>query len=45
VFLLTAHWTTGRDDEVMAPSYGLLDRTAYGRSGTITRFLKPGTLS
>ena len=31
VFLLIAHWTTGRGDEVMAPSYGLLDRTVYGR--------------
>jgi predicted dithiol-disulfide oxidoreductase (DUF899 family) len=25
------YWTTGRGDEVMAPSYGLLDRTVYGR--------------
>ncbi|GII77907.1 hypothetical protein Sru01_28890 [Sphaerisporangium rufum] len=25
------YWTTGRGNEVMAPSYGLLDRTAYGR--------------
>jgi predicted dithiol-disulfide oxidoreductase (DUF899 family) len=25
------YWTSGRGDEVMAPSYGLLDRTAYGR--------------
>jgi predicted dithiol-disulfide oxidoreductase (DUF899 family) len=24
-------WTTGRGDEVMAPSYALLDRTVYGR--------------
>jgi hypothetical protein len=31
VFLLIAHWTTGRGNEVMAPSYGLLDRTVYGR--------------
>jgi Bacterial protein of unknown function (DUF899) len=31
VFLLTAHRTSGHGDEVMAPSYGLLDRTAYGR--------------
>src|ERR1700722_4729119 len=25
------YWTTGRGTEVMAPSYGLLDMTAYGR--------------
>jgi len=25
------YWTSGRGDEVMAPSYGLLDRTIYGR--------------
>ena len=25
------YWTTGRGNEVMAPSYGLLDRTVYGR--------------
>jgi predicted dithiol-disulfide oxidoreductase (DUF899 family) len=25
------YWTTGRGNEVMAPSYGLLDMTAYGR--------------
>ncbi|HET7767833.1 MAG TPA: DUF899 family protein [Chloroflexota bacterium] len=25
------YWTTGRGDEVMAPSYALLDRTVYGR--------------
>jgi predicted dithiol-disulfide oxidoreductase (DUF899 family) len=25
------YWTTGRGDEVMSPSYGLLDLTAYGR--------------
>jgi len=25
------YWTTGRGNEVMAPSYGLLDRTIYGR--------------
>jgi predicted dithiol-disulfide oxidoreductase (DUF899 family) len=31
VFLLTAHWTTGRGNELTAPSYGLLDRTVYGR--------------
>jgi hypothetical protein len=31
VFLLTAHRTTGRGNELMAPSYGLLDRTVYGR--------------
>lgn len=24
-------WTTGRGNEVMAPSYGLLDLTVYGR--------------
>ena len=27
-------WTTGRGVEVMAPSYGLLDLTAYGRQET-----------
>jgi hypothetical protein len=31
VFLLTAHRASGRADEVMASSYGLLDLTAYGR--------------
>jgi len=25
------YWTTGRGNEVMASSYGLLDRTVYGR--------------
>jgi predicted dithiol-disulfide oxidoreductase (DUF899 family) len=25
------YWTTGRGNEIMAPSYGLLDRTVYGR--------------
>ena len=25
------YWTTGRGNELMAPSYGLLDRTVYGR--------------
>ena len=25
------YWTTGRGDEAMDPSYGLLDRTIYGR--------------
>lgn len=25
------YWTTGRGNEAMAPSYGLLDRTIYGR--------------
>ena len=25
------YWTTGRGNEVMALSYGLLDRTVYGR--------------
>jgi predicted dithiol-disulfide oxidoreductase (DUF899 family) len=25
------YWTTGRGVEVMAPSYGLLDMTVYGR--------------
>jgi hypothetical protein len=25
------YWTTGRGDEVMSPSYALLDMTAYGR--------------
>ena len=29
-FYLT-YWTTGRGDEVMSPSFALLDRTAYGR--------------
>ncbi len=28
------YWTTGRGTEVMAPSYGLLDMTAYGRQET-----------
>ncbi len=28
------YWTTGRGNEVMAPSYGLLDRTVYGRQET-----------
>jgi predicted dithiol-disulfide oxidoreductase (DUF899 family) len=28
------YWTTGRGDEVMAPSYALLDRTVYGRQET-----------
>jgi predicted dithiol-disulfide oxidoreductase (DUF899 family) len=28
------YWTTGRGVEVMAPSYGLLDRTVYGRQET-----------
>ena len=28
------YWTTGRATEVMAPSYGLLDMTAYGRQET-----------
>jgi hypothetical protein len=23
MFLLTAHWTTGRGNELMAPSYGV----------------------
>ena len=31
MFLLTAHRTSGHGDEVMAPSYGLLDLTVYGR--------------
>jgi hypothetical protein len=31
VFLLFAHWTTGRGNELMAPSYGLLDLTVSGR--------------
>jgi hypothetical protein len=30
VFLLIAHRTTGRGNELMAPSYGLLDLTVYG---------------
>jgi predicted dithiol-disulfide oxidoreductase (DUF899 family) len=25
------YWTTGRGNEIMAPSYGLLDRTVHGR--------------
>jgi len=25
------YWTTGRGNEIMAPSYGLMDRTVYGR--------------
>ncbi len=25
------YWTTGRRTEVMAPAYGLLERTIYGR--------------
>ncbi|HLW00037.1 MAG TPA: DUF899 family protein [Ktedonobacterales bacterium] len=28
------YWTTGRGNEVMAPSYGLLDQTVYGRQET-----------
>ncbi|WP_227497354.1 DUF899 family protein [Planctomonas psychrotolerans] len=28
------YWTTGRGNEIMAPSYGLLDRTVYGRKET-----------
>ena len=28
------YWTTGRGNELMAPSYGLLDLTAYGRQET-----------
>lgn len=28
------YWTTGRAVEVMAPTYGLLDRTVYGRQET-----------
>jgi predicted dithiol-disulfide oxidoreductase (DUF899 family) len=28
------YWTTGRGTEVMAPSYGLLDMTVYGRQET-----------
>ena len=28
------YWTNGRGFEVMAPSYGLLDRTVYGRQET-----------
>ncbi len=28
------YWTSGRGNEVMAPSYGLLDLTAYGRQET-----------
>ena len=28
------YWTTGRGAEVMAPSYGLLDMTVYGRQET-----------
>jgi predicted dithiol-disulfide oxidoreductase (DUF899 family) len=29
-----AYWTAGRGNEVMAPSYGLLDRAVYGRQET-----------
>jgi predicted dithiol-disulfide oxidoreductase (DUF899 family) len=28
------YWTNGRGVEVMAPTYGLLDRTVYGRQET-----------
>ena len=28
------YWTSGRGGEVMAPSYGLLDMTVYGRQET-----------
>ena len=28
------YWTSGRGAEVMAPSYGLLDMTVYGRQET-----------
>jgi predicted dithiol-disulfide oxidoreductase (DUF899 family) len=28
------YWTTGRGNEIMAPSYGLLDLTPYGRQET-----------
>jgi len=28
------YWTTGRGNEIMAPSYGLLDMTVYGRQET-----------
>lgn len=28
------YWTTGRGNEVMSPSYGLLDMTVYGRQET-----------
>jgi predicted dithiol-disulfide oxidoreductase (DUF899 family) len=28
------YWTTGRGNEVMAPTYGLLDMTVYGRQET-----------
>jgi predicted dithiol-disulfide oxidoreductase (DUF899 family) len=28
------YWTSGRSAEVMAPTYGLLDRTVYGRQET-----------
>ncbi len=28
------YWTTGRGNEVMAPTFGLLDRTVYGRQET-----------
>jgi predicted dithiol-disulfide oxidoreductase (DUF899 family) len=27
------YWTTGRGTELMAPAYGILDRTIYGRQG------------
>ena len=29
------YWTSGRAAEVMAPTYGLLDRTVYGRQGDL----------
>jgi predicted dithiol-disulfide oxidoreductase (DUF899 family) len=28
------YWTTGRGNELMAPTFGLLDRTVYGRQET-----------
>jgi predicted dithiol-disulfide oxidoreductase (DUF899 family) len=28
------YWTTGRGNEIMAPTFGLLDRTVYGRQET-----------
>ena len=32
--VLETYWTTGRGNELMAPSYGLLDLTPYGRQET-----------
>lgn len=40
------YWTTGRGDEVLSPSFALLDRTAYGpRSGgrPVPQWTRPGS--